>query len=458
MSPTLPPGPPAWTALSNLRHMRRDSVGFFAQLARRYGDVAMARVGPLRICLVSHPDWVREVLVTQNRNFIKSRVLQRARVLLGDGLLTSEGEHHLRQRRMMQPAFHRDRITGYGQVMTELSKATAGRWADGAKVDMHREMMRLTLAIAGQTLFSANVEEEADEIGTALSTALGMFGRLTSPLAPLLDRLPLPSTRRFFRARDRLDATIARIVRERRADGHDYGDLLSMLLAARDEEGGGGMSDVEVRDEALTLFLAGHETTANALTWSWYLLSEHPESARRLHAELDTVLGDRPATMEDMPRLPFTRSVLAESMRLFPPAYVIGRQALQTFPVDGYTIPGGSMVLASPWVVHRDPRFFPEPERFLPERWSPDYEESLPRFTYFPFGAGPRKCIGESFAWTEGVLVLATLAHRWRARLIEGHPVERQAQITLRPRYGMRMMLTRREQWAGVPIAGEPQI
>ena len=432
-----PPGPSAWTALRQLRGVRRDPLGFFASLAREHGDVAMARIGPRRICLVSDPELVQEVLVGQQRNVTKTRALKRAGLLLGQGLLTSEGDFWLRQRRLMQPAFHRDRIAGYADAMVMLAQRTRDSWRDGGTIEIHEAMMRLTLAIAALTLFGARVDEEAEEIGRALDTAISMFPRLTAPFSELLDRLPLAANRRFAEARARLDATIHRMIRERRASGEDRGDLLSMLLAARDEGEGGdgrGMTDEQVRDEALTLLLAGHETTANALTWTWYLLARHPEAEARLHAELDGVLGDRTPAMADVAQLPVTRATVAEAMRLYPPAYVVGRAPREPFMLGGYDIPAGTMVFMSQWVIHRDARWFPDPARYDPTRWTPAMERALPRFAYFPFGGGPRKCIGESFAWTEAVLVLATLARRWRLRLAEpGAEPGMRAMITLRP-------------------------
>jgi cytochrome P450 len=308
-----------------------------------------------------------------------------------------------------------------------------------------REMMRLTLAIAGKTLFDSDVEEEADEIGEALTTTLHEFNRMSLPFARLLARLPLPAKRRFREARERLDSTIYRMINERRASGEDRGDLLSMLIQARDEEGDGtGMTDKQLRDEAMTIFLAGHETTANALTWTWYLLSQHPEIEARFHAEVDDVLKGAPPAAEDFPRLRYTEMVLAEAMRLYPPAWVISRRALGDYQIDGYAIPARSILVMSQYVTHHDARFFPDPFRFDPERWRPEARESRPKFSYFPFGGGPRVCIGESFAWLEGALVLATIAQRFRMRLAPDQQVELRPIITLRPKYGMRMILEAR--------------
>ena len=433
-----PPGPRRGLPLAALLGFRRDPLRYLDRLRAAHGDVVLFRFGPRRMYLLAHPDQVQDVLVTRNRNFIKSLALQRSRVLLGRGLLTSEGELHLRQRRLAQPAFHRDRIAALAATFGTYAEAAAERWRAGAELDVTREMNRLTLAIAGKTLFGADVSAEADEIGRALTDALSLFRRLTNPLGPLLDKLPVPGTLKMRRARARLDATIYRMIDERRRSGEDRGDLLSMLLSARDDEGdGGGMSDEQLRDEALTLFLAGHETTANALAWTFHLLAQSPEAEARLHAEVDAVLaGGRPPTAEDATaRLPYTRAVLAEAMRLYPPAWAIGREAVEDFEAGGYRVRSGpgTVVLMSPWVTHHDERWFPDPYRFDPDRWTPEREAALPRYAYFPFGGGPRKCIGEGFAWMEGIVVLATIARRWRLRHAPGAQVRTEPLITLRP-------------------------
>lgn len=456
-----PPGPKPRFPLENLARFRNDRLGFLLDLAS-YGDVSHLAMRDRHFYLLNHPDLVQDVLVTNDRLFVKSRALQIARRLLGDGLLTSEGEFHLRQRRLVQPAFHRQRIAAYGKVMADYAAQTSARWsAQGTTlaVDMSQEMMRLTLAIVGKALFDADVEEEAPEIGQALTEALHAFNRTLLPGGELLEKLPLPANQRAEEARQRLDDTIYRIIRQRRDRAEDRGDLLSMLLAARDETPGDphaappaashfthtGMTDPQVRDEAMTLFLAGHETTANALAWTWYLLSQNPAEERQLHAELDRALGGRPPTIDDLPDLPYTRMVLSEAMRLYPPAYVIGRQAVEDYEALGYAIPAGSTVFVSQYVMHRDPRYWFDAERFDPNRWTPDAQARRAKFTYFPFGAGSRVCIGESFAWTEGLLVLATLAQHWQARLVLGHPVTPEPLITLRPKFGLRMTLHRRK-------------
>jgi cytochrome P450 len=427
--------------------MGRDPLAFLLGLRDCYGDIARVPLGGETLYLFSHPDLVRDVLVTNHRNFHKGRGLERAKMLLGEGLLTSEDEFHLRQRRLSQPAFHRQRIAAYGSIMAEYAASRRDRWQDGAVIDAHAEMMALTLAIVGKTLFDADVEDEAAEIGEALTTTFESFSfGFFLPFGHLLSRLPLPATLRFRKARARLDATIYRLIAERRRSPSDRGDLLSMLLVAQDTEGDGrGMSDLQLRDEAMTIFLAGHETTANALTWTWYLLSQHPDVEARLHAEVDAALGGRLATVDDLGALPYTRMVLAESMRLYPPAWIVGRRAVAPFDVNGYTVPARSIVLACQYTMHRDPRWFPAPDRFDPERFAPDRNAERPKFAYFPFGGGPRVCIGEQFAWMEGVLALATIAQRWRLRLVQGHPVALQPIITLRPKFGMRMHVEARE-------------
>ena len=332
-------------------------------MQREHGDIAHWRIGPQNLYLFSHPDLIRDVLVTHQKNFHKSRGLERARRLLGNGLLTSEDEFHLRQRRLAQPAFHRARIAAYAATMVDYAERTGTRWRDGETLDMHREMMRLTLGIVARTLFDADVDEEAAEIGDALTHAFESFNLAMLPFTELLEKLPLlPPVRRFNAARDTLDRIIYGMIEERRRSPGDRGDLLSMLLLATDTEGDGtGMSDTQLRDEALTIFLAGHETTANALTWTWYLISQHPEVEAKLHREIDTALGDRAPNYEDLPSLPYTRMVLAESMRLYPPAWAIGRRALEPFEARGYTIPKRSVVLMSQYIVHRLPAYFPSP-------------------------------------------------------------------------------------------------
>lgn len=422
--------------------MRKDFLGFLTTTARTYGDAAGFHLGRQGLVLLNHPDLVRDVLVTNQKSFAKGRALEQARQVLGNGLLTSEGEFHLRQRRLAQPAFHRDRIAAYGASFVEYASRCSARWRDGQQLDMHAEMMRLTLAVVGKTLFDADVEGEAEQVGQALEDTLGAFELTMLPFGTWLQKLPIPSTLRLKRARATLDAMIYRMIAERRG-GEDRGDLLSMLMRATDTEGDGkGMSDEQLRDEALTIFLAGHETTANALAWTWLVLAQHPDLAAAMRAEVDA-LGRAPS-FDDLPRLTYTRRVVSESMRLYPPAYAIGRRALVPYTFGEYEVPARTVVLVSPYLQHHDARWFPDPERFDPNRWLPEAVQARPKFSYFPFGAGTRICIGEQFAWSEAILMLATLAREWEPRLVTGHPIALQPRITLRPKYGVQMTLHRR--------------
>jgi cytochrome P450 len=440
-----PPGPRRRFPGQNFIKFRRSPVSFLERVAREYGDIVHFSLGPQEVFFLNHPDLIKDVLVTHQQHFIKGRALQRSKRLLGEGLLTSEGNFHRRQRRLAQPAFHRQRVASYASIMTEYATRSTSHWQHNQTLDISHEMMKLTLAIVGKTLFDADVEEEAQEIGHALTEIMELFNMLLMPFSELLEKLPLPQRRRFDRAKERLDSTIYRIINERRRSGVDHGDLLSMLLHARDEETDGrGMTDEQVRDEVMTIFLAGHETTANALTWTWYLLSQHTEVEAKLHAEIDEVLGERKATTDDVPLLRYTEMVLAESMRLYPPAWAIGRLVLKDYEVNGYVLPERSLVLLSQYAMHRDARYYPEPERFDPERWTPEAREARPQFSYFPFGGGARRCIGEGFAWMEGILLISALAQQWQLRLAAGHKVLLHPVITLRPKHGMRMVVSRR--------------
>jgi cytochrome P450 len=444
-SQVLPPGPKPTPFIGNLFAFRRNPPEFLLNAANEHGEIVHIKLGPQDVFLVNDPELIKDVLVTNNKNFIKSRGLQMAKRFLGEGLLTSEGEFHRRQRRLASPAFHRQRIAAYADVMVNYSVKQRERWHDGETLNIAEEMMRLTLSIVAKTLFDADVESEASEIGDSLTAIMKSFDRITNPFAAILAKLPLPSNAKMQKAHERLDETIYRFINERRKNNIDRGDLLSMLLLAQDEEGdGSSMTDKQVRDECLTLFLAGHETTANALTWTWYLLSQNPEVEAKFHEEIDAVFGGRLPTFEDVPRLRYTEMVFAESMRLYPPAWTLGRQALNDYPLGKYLAPKGSIILMSQYVMHHTARYYPEPFKFDPERWTPEAKEARPKFSYFPFGGGPRVCIGEQFAWMEGALLLATIAQHWRMRLAEGQVVKPLPMVTLRPKYGMKMTMERR--------------
>jgi len=435
----------SWLPGGSVIPLRRDPLRFLPELVRKHGDVVRFNLGPQEVILLNDPELIREALINQDRHFTKGPGLRVAERLLGKGLLTSEGEFHRRQRRLAQPAFHRPRIAAYGETMVEHTNRWTSAWQDGAEVDMAEEMRGLTLLIAAKTLFDTEVESEIGEISDALTQSLRLYRLATLPFAARFEPLVPALTRRFQQARSRLDSTVYRMIRERRASGEDRGDLLSMLILARDVDGDGNqMTDEQLRDEAMTLLLAGHETTANAMAWTCYLLSQNPEAAERLHAEVDTVLAGRAPTSDDVAQLPYTRMVFAESMRCYPPAWIIARWARSACPVGPHLIPEGTLVFMSQWVTHHDERYYPDPLRFDPERWTPEAAASRPRFSYYPFGGGSRVCIGEHFAWMEGVLVLAAMASRWRFDLVPGHPVVPEPLITLRPKHGIRMTVHRR--------------
>jgi cytochrome P450 len=443
-----PPGPGGLPVGPPYGFGRTDVANQLVEVARKYGDVVRLRLTSGAGYLVNHPDHIKDVLVTHGRDFVKSRGLERAKRLLGEGLLTSEGAFHMRQRRLVQPGFHRDRLKAYGSVMAAFAQRIAQRWQSGTAFDVAPEMMRLTLAIVGETLFGSDIESDAGPVGEALTEIQELLPVSLIPGSEWFDRVPLPSNVRFWRARDRLEEVIYRLIAAHRA-GEDRGDLLSMLLAARDAEGGGaGMTDEQVRDECMTLLLAGHETTANALTWTWFLLARHPDVEAKLHAEIDRVLGPRAPAVDDIPALPYAHAVIAESIRLYPPAWVIGRRALRPYEVGGYVLPAHSVVLVSPFAVHRDPRWHRDPLRFTPERFIDD-RPAVPKYAYIPFGAGERTCIGEQFAWMEAVLVLATIARRWRLRTTTDREPALLPLVTLRPKGGMPMIAFARSGTSG---------
>ncbi len=441
---------PAPTAAVSLprRHLlemvlRRDPLRSLTHLARSYGDRVRLAASNRTIVLLSHPEDIRQVLVVHPQSFTKPRIRGENQLsrLLGNGLLTSEGDYHHHQRMLLQPAFHRQQLATYAQVMVQAASDEGATWHDGATVDIAARMQQLTLRIVGETLFGTRVDETAATVHAALGTAMGTMRRLGGPLLiSFTGRLPLPANRDFQRAKETLDDIITRLIVARRQSGQNTGDMLSLLLFSQDDEGQ-GLTDGQIRDEALTLFLAGHETTANALAWTWYLLSQYPDVTARLHSELATTLGGRPPTLADLPQLTYTHQVITEAMRLYPPAWVMARQATAEVPLAEGTIHAGELVIMSQYVVQHDPRWYPNPEAFQPERWAA-MPGDMPRFAYFPFGGGPRLCIGERFAWMEAELVLATLAQQWSPRLVPGYPVVPQPLVTLRPRYGLHMTLT----------------
>jgi cytochrome P450 len=437
MKSTQPPRPSALLPSSTLVAMRRDPLTFFTNLAREQGDIARFRLSDQEdFYLLNHPDYIREVLVTQDRNFTKWFAIDRIKEVLGRGLLVSEGQFHHCQRHLSQPAFHRERIASYADQMTSLALRLRERWRANTVVDVCREMNSVAMMIVASTLFGADVESETEEISAALTEILDQFERSILPEADRGD---------FENALNRLDTVVYTMIKQRRASDVDRGDLLSMFLLAQDTEGSGGkMTDVQVRDEVMTLFLAGHETSANALAWSWYFLSQHPEAEAQFHHEVDRGLNGRAPRMDDVAGLVFTAGIFAEALRLCPPVWAIARRAIRDCRIGDCTIAAGSVVILSQYVTQRDARWFPNPEAFDPHRWTIEARSARPRFSYFPFSAGSRACLGEGFAGAEGVICLATLAQRWRLRLVPEHRIALRPQLTLRARNGIKMRIESR--------------
>jgi cytochrome P450 len=454
MTAPLPPGPRGRFLGGHLNDFRHDRLAFLTRCARDHGDMVRLRFAHRRIYLVSDPHAIEDVLVTRSREYIKHFALRLNPIVLGKGLLTSEGDFWLRQRRLIQPAFQRSRLIAYIPDMATAAARVLDSWQPGETRDVAAEMSRLTLMIAAKTLFSAEVEGDARDVGEALEVLFERFRARFHSIFWLPHWVPTPGKFRFDRAVRRLDEIIYRFIHERRASGEQRGDLLSILLHARDEDDGSRMTDRQVRDEAMTLFLAGHETTALTLSWTWYLLASNPRVAERLAAEVDEVLGSRTPTADDLPRLRYAEMVVQESMRVLPPIYTIGREALHDHELNGFAVPKGTTLLMSQWVVQHDPRWFDDPEAFRPERWAEDRVKTMPRFAYFPFGGGPRLCVGNTFAMMESMLVLAMLTQRYRFTLLPGHPVEPLPTFTLRPQHGIKVAVTRRDPRPTASVAG----
>ncbi len=444
---SVPDGPSLWSRLRGLRIFRANSAEFLIANARQYGDLVRFRAAGRDVFQFNHPELVGEMLVRDTPHHHRGLVMQRARFVLGDGMLTNEEPLHMRQRRLSQPAFHRDRIAGYGEVIGQYASAMSGRWRDGAVQDLHAEMLLLALQIVGKCLFNTDVGTQVERIAAAVDAFMGFLPLAFVPFSDTLLRLPLPLMTRIRRGQAELDGLIYSMIRERREHPGDRGDLLSMLLEAVDmEENTGGMTDRQVRDECLTLLLAGHETTANALSFSLWLLAQHPEAQEQLSAEARQAFGGRAALASDYPQLPYAQMVFAEAMRLYPPVWVTARTAAESYTFRGVSIRKGSLLLAPQIAIHRDPRFFPEPEQFRPERFSAGEKANRARFAYFPFGGGSRQCIGEGLAWMEGVLALATIVRDWQLNPAPGASatLEVLPRISLRPRGGLPLLLHRR--------------
>lgn len=408
--------------IQGVRAMFGDRLGMVERLGRETPRIGRTKVGPMSIVLVNAPELVSAVLIEHVDDYQKGPVLRIiARPVLGDGLLTSEGETHRQRRKLVAPAFAHQRVSRYAAVFTEHTMAAQAGWRDGERMDISRAMMRLTLGIAGRTLFDVDLLDKADSLGADITTVQESAERQM--------RLPfrLPYRRKELAALDRLNATIYGLISARRASGEDHGDLLSMLLMSKDEETGEFLTDTQVRDEAMTLFLAGHETTAQATAWSWYLLSLNPQYWDRLR-------NDGPA---------FALQVLKESMRLYPPAFILARNALRDTEIDGFKVNQGEMVMIAPWLLHRDPRLYDDPLRFDPDRFLPEREAKLPRFAYMPFGGGRRICIGNQFALMEGQIILHTIGQHVRMDLLSKAPIGLEPYITLRPKGGVHVRIHR---------------
>lgn len=446
--PRTAPGPRGNIFVGSLRAYQRSPLRFFLEATREYGPIVRFQFAGRPVYLVTGPEHVKHVLQDNNRNYHKSFAYDKMRPLIGNGLLTSEDDFWRRQRRLAQPAFHRKHIGAFAGSMTGATEATLAQWDErvhsGAPFDVAHEMTRLTLTIVGQTLFSTDVSGEADRVRQALTTALEETTQRFQTIVPWREKLPTPQNRRYDEAIRTLDDVVYGMIAQRRSSGEAGNDLLGLLLEVQDEDTGERMSDKQLRDEAMTIFLAGHETTANALAWTWYLLSKHPDVLRTLHAELCEVLGGRVPTLADLPHLRYTKMVIDESLRLFPPAWGIGRAAMSDDEIDGYHIPQGSIVALSAYVTHRLPEYWPNPEGFDPQRWAGEQGDQRPRFAYFPFGGGPRLCIGNNFALMELQLVLATMAQRVRLDVVPGHPIALVPGVTLRPKHGILVTAHRR--------------
>jgi len=434
------PGPRnPWLAYAALY---RDPLGYLTRAARKHGDVVHIKIGRKSDFLLNHPDLVRAALLDHEN--LRRCVHRPLRRVLGKGLLTCRGERHKKQRALLQPMFTRERIIALGDVMVgEITRRT-DRWREGATLDMAPEMLELAISIAGKALFDVDFSSKAAGLRDALVTVLQAtrFNNL-AVASKQFEKLSLPIHRRFARAAEKLETEIRAIIAERQKGASEGPDLLSIMVRLQ-KQSRKGLTEQKIRDQILTFLMVGHETTATALMWTWYLLSENPEVATKLYSEVDHVLGDRLPSGQDCDRLPYTRMVFAESMRLYPPVWLLTRRAVGDVKINGFVIRSGSYVHLSPFVMHRDPRYFPEPERFDPERWTPEAVAARPKFSYFPFGGGSLQCIGEGFGWMQGVLTIATLARRWQMRLVPGHRIELGPHITLRSRYGMPMKLERR--------------
>lgn len=445
------PGPQGNSIVGSLVDLGNDPLGFLTRCAGEYGDIVPLCLGLTPACLIASPDYIEQVLKDREK-FIKSRGFRVLKTLLGEGLLTAEGDSWLWKRRLAQPVFHQSRIQGYGKVMVDYAERMLSTWHDGEVRDVHADMMRLALSIVMKTIFDEDVDEgESKTVAYALDVAMHWFESKRRQGYLVWEWFPRPENIHYRNAIAQMDAAIYNLIGQRRSSSEDTGDLLSMLMQARDEETGAQMDDKQLRDEVATLMLAGHETTANALSWTWMLLSQYPEVRTKLQRELQEVLEGRAPTVADIPRLRYTDRVIKEAMRLYPPVSLFGREAVEDYTLGDHIVPAGTLIMISQWVMHHSPQYFENPEAFDPDRWENDLERTLPRGVYIPFGDGPRICIGKGFALMEAVLLLATVAQRFQLDLVPGYIIAPQASITLRPEHGIKVQL--RSRSTALPFA-----
>lgn len=427
-----------------LLSFRKNPIKFLEKLSKKYENIIRFKLGPQDVILLNDPDLIKDVFVTNNHKFIKSKGLQMAKAVLGEGLLTSEHDLHARQRKMIQPSFSAKKISYYSEIMTDFTLNYSNSLKDGDEKDLSSEMMSLTLDIVCKALFDSDVEADTKKLQDSLGILIEMFDEVTNPFYYLLKNTSLPKYKKFNEAKEFVDQIIFKMIKERRGNSHERNDLLSTMLNAQDEDDKKGMSDIQIKDETLTLFMAGHETTANLLTWTLYLISQNQRVEAKIIQEINNVVGDRTPNYDDIHNFTYLKKVLTESMRVYPPAWVIGRINTEDHILNNYKIPKGTVILASQYIIHRDSRFYQSPLKFIPERWNEERKNNIPKYAYFPFGTGARVCIGEQFAWSEGILILSILLKRWRFILSKEQKIDVKPLITMRPKYGMKMIIKER--------------
>lgn len=449
MSKRKVPGPPkSHFIFGNLKDFQKNPPEYIRQVTKEYGNISAIDLAGFLCVIVNEPDVIKDIMMTNQKQFVKAHAFRIFKSLLGEGLLTSEGEFHKRQKRLAQPAFFKQRIGTYAPTMVSYADKFQNQWSDGGTIDLHVEMTNVTLGVVAKTLFNTEVgTEQSREVAETITAALGIFDEvLASPFADFILKIPfLPITIRFKKAVKRLDKIIYHIIEEHRKVGTDQGDFISMMMLAKDEEGTGSMSNKQLRDEAITIFLAGHETTANALCWTFYLLSKNPDKRKKFLEEIDRVLQGRKPTVEDIPKLEYTLMVFSEALRMYPPVWWTGRENLEEYKIGDYSFKKGTIFVISQYAMHHDERFYTDPYVFRPERWLQEEADTRPKFAFFPFGAGIRMCIGNQFAEQEAILVLASISQKWILNSVEDKEVQ-STMLTLRPKDGMNMKLESRKR------------